>query len=143
MNADVIEESIKVRATPEEIWRALTDSDELEDWWSEEVILEPRKGGKFREPWLDDGGAKQLASGEVLSVKARQEITFTWKEKNWEKNQTTQCTLMISDEKTHRLVTVRHEGWDLFPDNNKKKLMQDFSLGWKYHLKELKAYLDD
>lgn len=138
-----IELSINVKATAPEIWGALTDSDELENWWSEDVKLEPKVGGNFREVWEDDEGKAQLASGKVTAVKARQEITFTWREKDWPKEVFTQCTFKISDSKTQRTITVIHTGWEALPPATSKKLIADFSLGWKFHLKELKAYLDD
>ena len=144
MKTDTVQVAIKIYATPAEVWGALTDSDELENWWSEDVTLEPKKGGKFREVWLDDAGGKQLASGEVISVKPKQEITFTWKEKNWDKNQQTQCSITIAEDGKHAVVTVTHEGWNTFADEKKKKkTMADFSVGWKYHLQELKQYLED
>lgn len=138
-----IELSIKIRATSAEVWGALTDIDELENWWSEDVKLEPKVGGTFREAWEDDEGKAQLASGKVTAVKAKQEITFTWKEKDWPKDALTQCTFKITDEKSQRVVTVQHTGWESLPEGKRAQLIEDFSVGWKYHLKELKAYLDD
>ncbi|MEK2644567.1 SRPBCC family protein [Bdellovibrio sp. BCCA] len=140
---DIIEESIKIHATAAEIWSALTDTDELENWWSEDVVLEPKVGGKFREAWEDDSGKAQLASGKVLTVKAKQEITFTWKEKDWVKDAETRCTFRIQDDKSQRVLTVVHEGWNTLPEAKRAQAIKDFTIGWKYHLKELKAYLDD
>lgn len=140
---NLIELSITVRATAAEVWGALTDSDELENWWSEDVKLEARVGGQFREIWEDDEGKAQLASGKVIAVKPKQEITFSWREKDWPKDITTLCTFLIQDDKNQRTITVRHSGWENLPEKKQAKLVEDFSLGWKYHLKELKAYLDD
>lgn len=140
---NLIELSITVRATAAEVWGALTDSDELENWWSEEVKLEARVGGQFREVWEDDEGKAQLASGKVTAVKPKQEITFSWREKDWPKDVTTLCTFLIKDDKNQRTITVRHSGWENLPESKQAMLVEDFSLGWKYHLKELKSYLDD
>lgn len=139
----MIELSITVRATAAEIWGALTDPDELENWWSEDVKLEPRTGGLFREAWEDDEGQSQLASGKVTTVKPKQEISFTWVEKGWPKEAVTQCSFFIEDQKSQRVLKVRHQGWESLPENKRAQLIQDFSIGWKYHLKELKSYLDD
>lgn len=140
---NTIELSINVRATAAEVWGALTDSDELENWWSEDVKLEPRVGGQFREAWEDDEGKAQLASGKVTALKPKQEITFSWREKDWPNDVTTLCTFSIKDDKNQRIITVLHSGWEHLPENKRAQLVADFSLGWKYHLKELKAYLDD
>lgn len=138
-----IELSITVHATAPEAWSALTDLDELENWWSEDVRLEPRVGGIFREVWEDDSGKSQLASGKVLAVTKNKEITFTWKEKSWPPTASTQCTFRIEDKKNQRVLHILHEGWESIPEAQRKKVVEDFTLGWKFHLKELKSYLDD
>lgn len=141
--SDSIKVSIKIYAKPPEIWTALTDTDELEEWWSEDVILEPKVGGKFREKWMDDKRTPQMASGKVLAVKARSEIRFTWREKDWPKDVHTECLIEIQDNKKERVVTVTQSGWDKLPEGKRAKLMKDFKVGWTYHLQELQSYLDD
>lgn len=140
---DQIELSITVRGTAAEIWRALTDSDDIENWWSDEVVLEPRVGGKFQEAWEDDEGNKGLATGKVLSLQAKKNITFTWREKVWPKEAQTECTFTIEDEGSKRILTVKHVGWGSLPEKSRVQIMKDFQVGWDYHLKELKSYLDD
>lgn len=141
--SDDIELSVKIYATAAEIWSALTDQDELEEWWSEGVTLEPKVGGKFREAWKDDKGTAQLASGKVLAVKPKNEIRFSWREKDWLNDVYTECLIQIEDEKKHRLLTIVHSGWDKLPEGKRTKLINDFKVGWGYHLQELKSYLDD
>ena len=138
-----VEFSITVKATVEEIWRALTDPDDLENWWSDEVVLEPKVGGKFREAWEDDAGNEQLASGKVLSLDPKKSISFTWKEKSWDAEAVTQCTYTIENKGKTRSLTVTQTGWDSLPEKARAKAIKDFQLGWKYHMQELKAYLDD
>ena len=74
INEAIVEISVSVKATPEEIWQVLTDPDELENWWGDGVRLEPKVGGVFSEPWEDDKGTRQMASGQVKSIKKKQEI---------------------------------------------------------------------
>jgi len=140
---EIIELSIAVKATPNEIWRALTDTDELENWWGDDVVLQPQKGGKFSEPWEDDKRNKNLASGTVLAVKDKKEITFTWKEQTWAKEANTKCTISIEDKGMVRMIKIKHEGWETLPEKEQAQTIKDFKTGWGYHLKELKAYLDE
>ena len=140
---DSIEMSIKLKASAGWIWNALTDRGELANWWSEDVVLEPKVGGAFKEPWEDDTGKRQLASGKVLKLKKEQFITYTRKEKTWPKEATTECSLKIEDTGKERILTLTHSGWETLPEPLKKAAMKDFKLGWSYHLKELKSYLDD
>lgn len=140
---DVIEQTITVKATAGEVWHSLTDRDELENWWGDGVTIEPRVGGQFRERWEDDEGKAQLASGKVTFVKEKKQITFTWREKDWPKDATTECTFLIEDQGTKCTLTLKHQGWESLPEQNREKLMKDFKVGWTYHLKELKSYLDE
>ncbi|AFY01449.1 SRPBCC family protein [Bdellovibrio bacteriovorus] len=140
---DSIELSIKLKASSGWIWNALTDRGELENWWSESVVLEPKVGGAFKEPWIDDEGDKQMASGKVVKLKKEQFITFTWKEKSWPKTATTECTFTIEDNGKERVLSLEHSGWDTLPAEIRTKTIKDFKVGWGYHLKELKSYLDD
>lgn len=140
---DQIELNITVRASTEEVWHALTDADELENWWGEGVKLEPKVGGQFREKWEDDEGQVQVASGKVLEIKSKKWIRFTWVEKSWPKGAITECAYEIAaagpDKST---LTVRHTGWETLPESLLAKTVKDFKTGWTYHLKELKEYLD-
>lgn len=139
---ETIELSITVKSTVGELWYALTDSDELENWWGENVKLQAKVGGVFREEWEDDDGNDQLATGKVLAVKDKKEITFTWKEKGWPKSAVTECTLKITNKDGKVGLTVSHSGWETLPEDRRKQVMKDFKVGWQYHLKELKEYLD-
>ncbi|UOF00716.1 SRPBCC family protein [Bdellovibrio reynosensis] len=139
---EVIELSIIVKCTTGELWHALTDSDELENWWGEDIKLQPKVGGSFREEWQDDDGNDQVASGKVLSVKDKKEITFTWKEKDWPRSAVTECKFTIGTKEKKSFLTVKHSGWETLPEDRRAKVMKDFKVGWQYHLKELKEYLD-
>lgn len=138
-----IEMNINVKASVGEVWNALTDRDELENWWSEEVVLEPRVGGKFQENWEDDDGQKQIASGKVLSVQDQKLISFTWREKNWPKTAQTECVFEITPDGKKSTLTMQHKGWETLPEPLRTTSLRDFKVGWSYHMKELKAYLDE
>jgi len=140
---DLIEQNIRIKASAAWIWNALTDPSEIENWWSDEVVLEARVGGNFREVWEDDDGNEQLASGKVLKLKNNEFITFSWRERDWPKEANTQCTLTIQDQGSHRTLSLVHEGWETLPEAKRSQTIKDFKLGWNYHLKELQSYLDD
>jgi uncharacterized protein YndB with AHSA1/START domain len=141
--SEVIEQSFVTKASVGEIWHALTDRDELENWWGEGVILDPKTGGKFCEPWEDDDGSRKMASGKVLAAKANKEITFTWTEKEWPKTAETQVTFTISDDGKLRSLKLKHSGWEKLPEAKRAATLKDFKIGWSYHMKELKSYLDE
>lgn len=140
--SDFFEISISVKAPATEIWRALTDSEELENWWGD-VLLEPVIGGKFREPWEDDDGNEQEARGKVMVVKVNKQIVFSWRELDWPQKSKTVCSIEIEDKGIVRTIKLKQTGWETLPEEFQKDIMKNFKIGWNYHLKELKSYLDD
>lgn len=142
----VIEQTMTVKANVGEVWHALTDKDELENWWGEGVVIQPRVGGKFQERWEEDNGTRQLATGRIKVAKVNKEITFTWREKDWPKDSFTKCTFLIEPVAPGRnisRVTMKHVGWETLPEESRTQMLNDFKVGWSYHMKELKAYLDE
>ena len=138
----VIDQSINVKASIQEAWHAWTDSDELENWWGENIILEAKVGGKFQEKWEDDTGTKQVASGKVLKLKKFEYIVFSWNEKGWPKNAETICEIRLEKKEKGCVIHLTHAGWDRLPQELTEKVFKDFKVGWNFHLKELKEYLD-
>ncbi len=141
-SALIIEQSISVKASVEEAWHAWTDRDELENWWGESVLLEPKLNGRFQEKWEDDKGMAQVASGLVLKLKRFEFISFSWREKTWPPKVETLCEIHFKKNKSNTVIELRHSGWENLPAQLQIQMMKDFKLGWGYHLKELKAYLD-
>lgn len=140
---DQIELSIVVKASGGEVWHALTDRDELDNWWGDGITLEPRLGGRFQEKWEDDQGQLQVASGKVTAIKNKKSITFTWSEKMWPQAAITECTFEIVEVGAGKTqLTVRHGGWETLPQALRAPALKDFKTGWNFHLKELKEYLD-
>lgn len=140
---DIIEQSISVNVNTIVLWHALTDTDELENWWGDSVKIESKVGGKFQEKWEDDDGKAQMATGQVLKLKKNQEIVFSWKERSWPKEANTECSFFIEGKDEKSTLTVRHTGWETLPEDIRSSIMKDFKVGWTYHLKELKSYLDE
>lgn len=140
---DQIELSIVVKASVGEVWHALTDKDELDNWWGDGITLEPKKGGRFQEKWEDDQGKAQVASGRVTAITDKKSLTFTWTEKMWPKTAVTECTFEIQEAGPGKAqLTVRHVGWETLPEALRGPVLKDFKTGWNFHLKELKEYLD-
>ena len=49
---------------PDEVWEALTDPDQLEEWFANDVELDPRKGGAGVFRW-DDGDERRAVVEEI------------------------------------------------------------------------------
>ena len=74
----VIERTITIEASPETVFRLLTDPVEYVRWKGRIAKLEPTKGGTFRVQFADP---KQVASGRYVEVVPNRRVVFTW---GWE-----------------------------------------------------------
>ena len=80
---------------PDEVWEALTDAEQLEEWFANDVELDPREGGAGVFRW-DDGDERhatvvEAAPGERLVL-------------DWDGEGTVELTLEEVDEGTRLLV---------------------------------------
>ena len=59
-----VEREVTFPAEPEEVWEALTDSDRLEEWFANDVELDPVPGGEGTFRW-DDGEERRAVVREI------------------------------------------------------------------------------
>ena len=65
---------IELDSAPGEVWRALTDPAELEQWFANDVELDPEVGGEGTFRW-DDGDERHAV---VEEVEPERRLAFTW-----------------------------------------------------------------
>jgi uncharacterized protein YndB with AHSA1/START domain len=67
---------IEVEAPREEVWEALTDADELAEWFANDVELDLEEGGEGVFRW-DDGDERHAVVEEVVPL---ERFAFTWED---------------------------------------------------------------
>lgn len=72
--SDVVEKTLRLAASPERVWKALTDPEELRRWFPEEAELEPRPGGSGWFGWSDHG----KFAVRIEEVEAPERLVWTW-----------------------------------------------------------------
>jgi uncharacterized protein YndB with AHSA1/START domain len=81
---DAVVMKIEIAATPEEVFRALTDKEELRAWWveggSNNWELEKRVGGKWSAQGQDKSCGNWQLWGEILAFDPPRVLEYTWHE---------------------------------------------------------------
>jgi uncharacterized protein YndB with AHSA1/START domain len=67
--------SVEVPVPAADVWRALTDAEELCHWFGADIRLDPRPGGDVRARW--PGGDRSVGSVEVAEEPTR--LVFRWR----------------------------------------------------------------
>ena len=69
-----VEREIVFPASPEEVWKALTEPERLEEWFANDVELDPREGGEGTFRW-DDGEERHATVRELVEERR---IVLDW-----------------------------------------------------------------
>lgn len=107
--------SIDIAASPERVFRALTDPADLMAWWAfplgcrvGEWQVELRVGGQWRMSGRGTNGEPVEAEGEYLLVDAPHRLAFRWRP-NWEPGPGTIVSYHLEATGGGTRVTLRHQ----------------------------------
>ena len=102
-------------ATPEEVWRAWTDPQEMKRWWgpgANDVVhlaeADVRVGGRFRVAFTSDSDEVLEVSGVYSEVVPNRKLVFTWA---WKiaPEQESQVTVTFEPSRGGTDLTLLHE----------------------------------
>ena len=129
----VVEQTLRIAARPQTVWRYWTEPDRMRDWWAAEAEVDPRPGGIC---WVDlaEGGTIR---GEYVELVPYERIAFTF---GWEESRVTDeippgSTLVevtFVEDGGDTLMTLRHSGLP-------RTVVDLHHAGWAHHLPMLVA----
>ena len=141
-----IKKIIEIDASPEVVFKAISDPKELTNWFPDAAILEPKVGGKFKISFYKDSAKPGMKmdrdffnEGRVLEFVQDKKLAYTWQFKDipdfpetvvtWELEQVSKDKTRVT--LTHSGFTGKEEGPASVDEHNK---------GWSFFLNELVAY---
>jgi len=128
-------------ATPAQIWKALTDKEEMKKWYFEVDDFKPEPGFEFRF-W---GGTKEQKYLHICKIKEAIEnkrLCHTWRYDGIQ-GSTLLCFEIEAAENQKTRVKLTHTGFETFPQDNTDLKVENFIEGWTYILgTSLKNYLE-
>ncbi len=139
---DTLEIVREVRAAPEQVFRALTDPQELMEWWGAKgaltgVHVNLRPGGEYRFEFISPEGTAAWVKGQYQVVEPPRRIVKTWFNSKFpDLRNTVEFRLESSGEGTR--LTLIHSGLADRPE-----VFADYEKGWPDVLEKLKVRQPD
>ena len=136
MNTKTIRKEVFIKATPERVFKALTQKEELERWFVQEAVVDLQPGGKIQTNWAPGMGEH----GKVQEVKPFELFSFSWEGQFSPSPTLLTFTLKLENDGT--LLTLTHsgigegQGWEAYANMDKE------GKGWDAHLKDLTSWVE-
>jgi uncharacterized protein YndB with AHSA1/START domain len=127
------EHELTVDAPREEVFRALTDAEQLKRWWITDGVSEPHAGGSYRFEWkMADPADDHVQEGTYAEVVDGERITYPWSSPAGD----SRVTVALSERNGGTQVSLVHEG--IAADDQFERYEQ----GWTGFLANLKSVLE-
>lgn len=124
----------------DKVWQALTDNNQLKQWYFQLDKFEPRIGFKFDFIGGADEGPKYLHLCEITEVDEEGVIAYSWKYDNYPGSSIVKWEIFEQGNNTRLKLT--HTGVETFADNGKDFQKESFKDGWNYFVNDaLKSFL--
>lgn len=127
MTPFVIEQTYN--APVEKVWKAITDRDQMKQWYFELKEFKAEVGFEFQ----FEGGTKDekyLHLCKVTEVIPNKKLTHSWRYDGYEGNSFVTWELFAEGDKTR--VKLTHEGLESFPQNDPNFRRESFAKGWTH-----------
>ena len=141
--------SIELNATPERVWRALTDFKEFGSWFG--VNLEgPFVSGKMTRGRITYPGYEHLIMEVVVQrMEPERRFSFHWHpyavdpKVDYSKETPTLVEFMLEPTKSGTRLTVVESGFDAIPAARRAEAFRMNSTGWAEQMKNIKKHVSN
>jgi uncharacterized protein YndB with AHSA1/START domain len=134
---------IFIAAPPMRVFDALTDPNQLPQWWGQNGRYrlttchnDIRPGGRWESVGLGSDGKEFVASGEYVEVSPPHRLVYTWKG-DWDGGAPSVVHWDLASSGDGTMVKLRHSGFAAHPEAGKR-----YSGGWPSVLGWMKAFVE-
>lgn len=122
------------------VWKAITDKDEMKNWYFVLQEFKPEVGFEFQFSGGPDENRQYLHLCKITEATVEKKLAYTWKYDGYEGNTLVTFELFPEDSVTRLKLT--HEGLETFPADNPDFAVENFAEGWTSIIgTSLKEYL--
>ena len=140
-NSEPIVKEVVLDATPERVWKAMTDKDEMKKWYFDLKEFKAVPGFEFE----FEGGPDDriyIHQCRVIEVIPLKKLSYTWSYEGYQG--TTLVGFELFEEGQRTRLQLTHEGLESFEVNNNPDLdKKNFDAGWSHIIGiSIKEYID-
>jgi len=142
VEAGTVKAEIEIEATPERVFRSLTDPTELAAWWGSDDMyrthswtVDLRPGGKWSALARGADGSDMTIDGEYLEVDPPRRLVYTWRP-SWDDFVVTTVRYDLTPTATGTRLTVTHTGF-----GDRELVATGTGDGWKRVLEWLSDFV--
>tara|TARA_R110000868_G_scaffold143879_4_gene362601 strand:- start:12061 stop:12939 length:879 start_codon:yes stop_codon:yes gene_type:complete len=138
-NIIVLERLFEV--SPKRVWKALTDNNELKNWYFDLPGFKAEVGCQFQFTGGHEEGIQYLHLCKVTEVVPNKKLTYSWRYDGY--SGVSYVTFELFDKGNKTLLRLTHTGIETFPLENTDFGLHNFEEGWNQIINNsLKKYLD-
>lgn len=107
----VVEQTLRISARPETVWRYWTDPQRMCEWWGASAELDPHPGG----PYIVEMSSGSVMRGEYVELVPHERIVFSF---GWDPGPdvpdippgSTRVEITLAEDAGDTILTLRHTG---------------------------------
>lgn len=129
-------------ANPDQVWKAITDREEMKDWYFDIPDFELEEGAVFN--FFEPGDKREFHHRAVITeIIPKKKLQHTWTYPSLSKGKSI-LTWEVLESGVKTSVVLTHEGIESFSDGGKDFIRENFIAGWNEILgKSLKEFLEN
>lgn len=115
------------RAPVEKVWAAITDKDQMREWYFDLAEFKPEVGFEFE----FYGGSEEeqyMHKCRITAVEVGRKLAYSWRYENFPGSSVVTFELFPEGDNTRLKLT--HEGLETFPADKKDFARSSFTAGW-------------
>ena len=124
----VIKEVI-INATIEKVWKAITNKDEMKNWYFEVDEFKPEVGFEFQFSGGKDNNV-YLHLCKITEVIPNKKLSYSWKYDGYTGESF--VTFELFNDEGNTKVRLTHSGLETFPSENPDFAKENFVEGWNH-----------
>lgn len=128
-------------APVEKVWKAITDRDQMKEWYFDIAEFKPEKGFEFQFTGQGHKGEQYLHLCKITDVVPGKKLAYSWTYEGLQGYSV--VTFELFDEGPATRLKLTHEGLETFPENNPDFAKESFMEGWTHIIgKSLQEFVE-